>query len=469
MKKKQKLFKNNHAITLIALIVTIIILLILAGVTLSLIGGSEGILSRATNSVDKTNIEAAKEQVTLKIQEYQEEFYEGKYVSQEIDNASQQGDWIFENYSSGKTIDYEFSITKKPTEPGYTVEIQAGQNLKENIKGTLSVEGVLTWETDSVENGELGEDKKEESDEEIDPELLKYKKEIAKTLTELGVETTDNQTIDELIENIKSLANKNYEEGKESDIVLIKSNLSSRYEQTISLTNIEGYQNFDVEDFIIVNKNMLWDHPMEGPDTEVMTKSYDKQTGILTLGMQKSYVAKNSWSFWNTFDLYAIRRKIQEPNINHIPASNIKENLQDFKNKLAKVILENGIEDFVGDKTEQEISEYIKRIAKKRYQEGVATYLILIQPNLSGRYEQTVSISHIEGYSELTIDDFLIVNTGLIFTTVNDGVEVSIMSKSYNQDTGTLKFGLQKSYGGIYSFWNTYDVYLLKKEVINLE
>lgn len=94
MKTNQK----NYGITLISLIVTIIILLILAGISIGLILGSDGILGRVTASVDKTNIEVAKEQVTLKIGEYQSEFYEGKYVNQIIDNASQQGDWIFENY-----------------------------------------------------------------------------------------------------------------------------------------------------------------------------------------------------------------------------------------------------------------------------------------------------------------------------------------------------------------------------------
>ena len=82
---------NKEGITLISLVVTIIILLILAGITIGLISGSDGILGRATASVDQTHVESAKEQVTLKIGEYQQEFYEGKYVTQEIDNASEQG------------------------------------------------------------------------------------------------------------------------------------------------------------------------------------------------------------------------------------------------------------------------------------------------------------------------------------------------------------------------------------------
>ena len=56
-----KNLRKMQGITLIALVVTIIILLILAGVSLQLIGGSSGILSRATGAVDKNNVETGKE------------------------------------------------------------------------------------------------------------------------------------------------------------------------------------------------------------------------------------------------------------------------------------------------------------------------------------------------------------------------------------------------------------------------
>ena len=45
-----KEFRKMRGITLIALVVTIIVLLILAGVSIQLIGGSNGILNRASRS-----------------------------------------------------------------------------------------------------------------------------------------------------------------------------------------------------------------------------------------------------------------------------------------------------------------------------------------------------------------------------------------------------------------------------------
>ena len=45
---------NNNGITLIALVVTIIVLLILAGVSISMLTGKNGILNRAVEAKEKT-------------------------------------------------------------------------------------------------------------------------------------------------------------------------------------------------------------------------------------------------------------------------------------------------------------------------------------------------------------------------------------------------------------------------------
>ena len=57
--------KSDKAITLVALIITIIILLILAGVTLSMILGDNGLINKAQSSVDKYQKSANKEQNML--------------------------------------------------------------------------------------------------------------------------------------------------------------------------------------------------------------------------------------------------------------------------------------------------------------------------------------------------------------------------------------------------------------------
>ena len=132
------------------LVVTIIILLILAGVTLWLMGGSEGILGKATKATDLTNIATAKEQVSLKIKEYETEYYDKVYVKGSTDISQEVADWIFENYGNQKiqTTDYTFSIelpkTKASNEQNkYSVSIEKNNKLKTEILGTLYANGKL--------------------------------------------------------------------------------------------------------------------------------------------------------------------------------------------------------------------------------------------------------------------------------------------------------------------------------------
>ena len=57
--------KNNKGITLIALVITIIILLILAGVTIASLSGDNGILTRAAYAKEKTRREGIQERLNL--------------------------------------------------------------------------------------------------------------------------------------------------------------------------------------------------------------------------------------------------------------------------------------------------------------------------------------------------------------------------------------------------------------------
>ena len=62
-----KNLRENRGITLVALIVTIIILLILAGVTIALLNGENGILSKTEKAATSYGVESIKEVVNLKL------------------------------------------------------------------------------------------------------------------------------------------------------------------------------------------------------------------------------------------------------------------------------------------------------------------------------------------------------------------------------------------------------------------
>ena len=61
------MIRNKKGITLIALVITIIVLLILAGVSLSLVMGDAGILKKAEFATNQTKIEGLKERIQLEI------------------------------------------------------------------------------------------------------------------------------------------------------------------------------------------------------------------------------------------------------------------------------------------------------------------------------------------------------------------------------------------------------------------
>ena len=61
--KTRKIFKKEIGITLIALVITIIVLLILAGVTISALSGDNGILTNATKAKEQTEISNEKDQI----------------------------------------------------------------------------------------------------------------------------------------------------------------------------------------------------------------------------------------------------------------------------------------------------------------------------------------------------------------------------------------------------------------------
>ena len=57
--------KKNKGITLIALVVTIVVLLILAGTALAMVIGEEGILAKASEAAFRQEIGAVREKIDL--------------------------------------------------------------------------------------------------------------------------------------------------------------------------------------------------------------------------------------------------------------------------------------------------------------------------------------------------------------------------------------------------------------------
>ena len=80
---------NKKGITLIALVITIIVLLILAGVSISMLTGDNSLLENAKKTGPANNIGAAKDEVGLAYNTAMQEYYEEKYAKgNNVDFAS---------------------------------------------------------------------------------------------------------------------------------------------------------------------------------------------------------------------------------------------------------------------------------------------------------------------------------------------------------------------------------------------
>ena len=153
---------KKTGITLISLVVTIIILLILAGVTLSLIGGSEGILGRSTHAVDENEKAMAKEQVELAVSDYQTEFYEAKYVDRTNDGTKKE--YILEKLQ-GETYTEKYKVVT--SEEG-KVKVYEKNGVSKNpiVTGNVQEDGSIKWD-DEIEVGTPEPGEPEEKNEAI--------------------------------------------------------------------------------------------------------------------------------------------------------------------------------------------------------------------------------------------------------------------------------------------------------------
>ena len=104
----------------------------------------------------------------------------------------------------------------------------------------------------------------------------------------------------------------NVEELKNNKKVIeIKKGLNSKTAQTISVKGIEGYETFSVNNFFIVGDKFGWEWNSSVVDVQTMTRSYDSNNGVLTLGPLtvkfNAAMAEHGYGAgWLLYDVYYI-------------------------------------------------------------------------------------------------------------------------------------------------------------------
>ena len=150
--------KNNKGITLIALVVTIIVLLILAGVSIAMLTGDNGILSRASQSSEANAIGEGKDQVALYIAELSANYYSAKYNGATVTPAYTSGNTLLEYINSAKSSINALSndrITITYTEAKTSGEGESATTTPATIK-IESKKDSNKYTTSTIQDGKIG-------------------------------------------------------------------------------------------------------------------------------------------------------------------------------------------------------------------------------------------------------------------------------------------------------------------------
>ena len=124
--------KEMKGITLIALVITIVVLMILAGVSINTVLGDDGIIQKAKEAAETTRRASAEEEMNRLVLEYQlakndetlESFLQEKVTEGRIDGVTDNGDGTITITKKVEGKDYTITV-KKPVAPTPSVKVGA--------------------------------------------------------------------------------------------------------------------------------------------------------------------------------------------------------------------------------------------------------------------------------------------------------------------------------------------------------
>ena len=131
--------KEMKGITLIALVITIVVLMILAGVSINTVLGDDGIIQKAKEAAEATKRASAEEEMNRLVLEYQlakndetvESFLKEKVTEGRIDGVTDNGDGTITITKKVDGKDYTITV-KKPVAPTPSVKVGAIRVVSDN-------------------------------------------------------------------------------------------------------------------------------------------------------------------------------------------------------------------------------------------------------------------------------------------------------------------------------------------------
>lgn len=148
---------KNRGITLVALVITIIILIILAGITISSISGNNGILNKVEKAKEKDNEASAREKLVLALLEaniekqQNKEFNKEEFLTEMLENKNMvvTGDFVIVDNHTYIIDRDKLIIVDKEGELIIPIPIEITEYLGANENGKYEVKGILKIENNT--------------------------------------------------------------------------------------------------------------------------------------------------------------------------------------------------------------------------------------------------------------------------------------------------------------------------------
>lgn len=190
--------QSNKGITLVALVVTIVVLIILAGISISLLLGENGLITKAQQAKKEQKVAQIKEKIGIEILDAEAEA--------QIRNEELEKEKLNEILSKYGELQEDGDTIKLK-------EIDEVISLKDIYNGTTSDTGSYSDNKEKIEllerkiadlQKQLEDSKKNE--ENLKSDIEEGKKVIASAITSMGVDATSDSTFEDLSHNIKQIS-----------------------------------------------------------------------------------------------------------------------------------------------------------------------------------------------------------------------------------------------------------------------
>lgn len=149
------MLKKNGGITLIALVITIIVLLILAGVSIAMLTGTNGLLTRSTEAADKQKIAGAKDVISTDVAALGADWYEEKYVKNTTGLAEKDAYVATKLSYTGGTVQ-GCTISVDTANKKIRVYVSGAKKDDVAAEATINADASLTWSWSKVTQAEAG-------------------------------------------------------------------------------------------------------------------------------------------------------------------------------------------------------------------------------------------------------------------------------------------------------------------------